>query len=267
MNRSNSFLTSPVAILIGALAISISILISGGIIKIGPGTAGTGVKTTPTPSPQVQQQVTVTLDAVKNAFNKSQIKFGDSNKKLVAIEVSDPSCPYCQIVAGQNPELNKQAGARFSLVSDGGTYIAPVPELKKLLDSGKAAFAWIYTPGHGNGEMGTKAFYCANEQGKFWEVQDLLMSAKGYDLMNNTVKNDKTKSGEMANFLSSVIDPAFMKSCLDSGKYDNRLNEDVAVAQSLGISGTPGFFLNATPFAGAYSYKDMESVVKTALGQ
>jgi hypothetical protein len=32
--------------------------------------------------------------------------------------------------------------------------------------------------------------YCAKEKGKFWEVHDLLMSAAGFDLVNNKVKND-----------------------------------------------------------------------------
>ena len=90
------------------------------------------------------------------------------------------------------------------------------------------------------------------------------MTNEAYDLLNNTIKNDKAKSGELADFLQPVFDPASMKQCLDSGKYDNRLNEDVALAQGLGISGTPGFYLNETQFSGAYSYTDMESVVKAA---
>ncbi|MDD5147661.1 MAG: thioredoxin domain-containing protein [Candidatus Daviesbacteria bacterium] len=267
MDSKNTFLTTPKAVIIGSIVISVAILIAGGIIKIGPKNTATN---TPTPSPQAQQaprQPSVTLDQVKKAFSSSAIKFGDTNKKLIVLEISDPSCPYCSIATGKNPELNKEAGDRFKLVADGGTYVAPVSEIEKLVKNGTASFAWIYTPGHGNGEMGTKAFYCAFEAGKFWEVHNLLMSAKGYDLMNNTIKNDKTKSGEMANFLSSVADSVAMKSCLESGKYDSRLKDDVALATSLGISGTPGFLINATPFTGAYSYKDMESAVKTALGQ
>lgn len=268
MDRKSSFLTTPVAILIGCFVISLSILVSGGIIKIGSRTTGTGVKT-PSPSPvtqQAQQQPTVSLNQVKDVFNKAQIKFGDVNKKLIVIEVADPSCPYCHIAAGKNPELNKQAGSRFTLVSDGGTYIAPVPELEKLMKEGKAAFAWLYTSGHGNGEMGTKALYCAFEKNKFWEVHDLLMSKEGYDLINNTVKNEASKSGEIADFLQPVFDSSVMKQCLDSGKYDTRLSEDVSLAQSIGISGTPGFYINTTPFRGAYSYTDMEPSVKSALG-
>ncbi len=265
-NSINPLYSTPSAILVGSLIITIAILIHGGFIKLG-GLKAPTAQPIPQASAQPTQQPTVTLDQVKDAFNKSAINFGDTKRKLVVIEIADPSCPFCGVAAGKNGELNKQIGTRFTLASDGGTYVAPVPEIKKLLDSGKASFAYIYTPGHGNGEMGTKAMYCAFEKGKFWEVHDMLMNSAGYDLLNNTVKNDKTKSQEMADFLQSVIDPIFMKQCLDSGKYDNRLKEDVSLASGLGVSGTPGFYLNATPFAGAYSYSDMEPAVTAALGK
>ncbi|MEK7083698.1 MAG: thioredoxin domain-containing protein, partial [Patescibacteria group bacterium] len=199
------------------------------------------------------------------AFNKSLIKFGDVKKKIVFIEVADPSCPYCHVAAGLNPELNKQIGDRFKLVSDGGTYVAPVPEMKKLVDSGKAAFAWLYTPGHSNGEMGTKALYCAHEKGKFWEVHDKLMTKEGYSLVNDVVKNDKTKISELVSFFKSAMNAGDLQKCLESGKYDDRLSTDTSLASSLGVQGTPGFFVNATRFSGAYSWKDMESAVKASL--
>jgi protein-disulfide isomerase len=137
--------------------------------------------------------------------------------------------------------------------------------MKKLVDAGQASFVYIYYPGHGNGEMGMKALYCANEKGKFWEAHNLIMSDAGYTLMNSTVKNDKTQSQTVANFLKSVVDASFMKSCLDSGKYDARLQSDLALATSLGIQGTPSFYVNATNFGGAYSYTDMKSAVDAAL--
>jgi protein-disulfide isomerase len=225
------------------------------------------VNTTPTQgqtqAPPAPPKLQITQ--VKDAFGKSLVKFGDANKKVLFIEVADPSCPYCHIAAGFNGELNKQAGDRFKLVADGGTYIAPVPEMKKLVDNGKAAFAWFYTPGHGNGEMGTKAMYCAFEKGKFWEVHDKLMTSQGYDLLNNVTKNDKAKSQELADFLKSVFNPTEMKKCLDSGKYDSQLQTDTNLASGLGITGTPGFVVNETLFPGAFSYKDMEGTVKGAL--
>lgn len=205
---------------------------------------------------------TVDINTIKALFTDKHIMIGNKDSKNLLVEIADPSCPYCSIAAGHNAELNKQAGNQFMLVADGGTYIPPVPEMKKLVESGKAAFVWIYSPGHGNGEMGTKAMYCAHEQDKFWPVHDKLMTKEGYDLLNNLVKNDKTKSQDVANFLSDVFDANQMKTCLDSGKYDTRTSQDTTTASSLGVNGTPGFFVNATKFAGAYSWKDMESAVK-----
>ncbi len=230
--------------------------------QIADNTTGTTGNTAPTVTP-------ISLDKIKEVFKKDVVKFGNPNSKVLFIEVADPSCPYCHIAAGLNPELNAelnvQQGGIFKLVEEGGTYVPPVIEMKKLVDQGKAAFAWIYLPGHGNGEMGTKAMYCAFEKGKFWEVHDLLMTKEGYDFMNNTVRNDKSKSQEVADFLKSVIDPNFLKSCLDSGKYDKRLQEDSTLARSLGITATPGFFINTQVFKGAQSFNDMKPVVDAAL--
>lgn len=204
----------------------------------------------------------VDIETVKALFTDKNLTFGDKNSKNLIVEVADPSCPYCHVAAGKNPELDAQMGPNFKAVADGGTYIAPVPEIKKLVDEGKAAFVWIYYPGHGNGEMGTKAMYCAKEQGKFWEVHDLLMSNKGYDLLNNQVLNDKTKSQDIVDFLADVADASELKSCIDSGKYDTKITEDTATGTALGINGTPGFIINETPFAGAYSWSEMKSAVK-----
>lgn len=205
---------------------------------------------------QTAPQTQASLDQIKGLFSMDLVKFGDANNKVLFVEVSDPSCPYCHIAAGKDPELNKQAGDRFTLVADGGEYIAPGEEMRKLIDAGKASFVYIYQNGHGNGEMGAKALYCAYDEGKFWEVSDLLMSNKGYDLVNNTVKNDKTKSGDLADFLSSVIDKNKMKECLDSGKYDERITSDMQLATSLGVGGTPGFYVNDKFYGGAYSWTD-----------
>lgn len=246
------------AFVIGSLLTKVQMLEK----NVGKTVQGTG---TTTDANQQPAKPIIELAQVKDAFNKATIKFGDGKGKLVILEISDPSCPYCQIAGGKNKELNTQSG-QFKLVEDGGTYLAPVPEIKKLVDQGKASFALIYSPGHGSGEMGMKTLYCAFEKGKFWEANDLIMSNAGYDLMNNTVKNDKTQSGAIADFLGSVTDASSMKSCLDSGKYDGQLSTDAGLASSIGVSGTPGFFINATNFAGAYSYKDMESVVNVALG-
>lgn len=229
----------------------------------GGGTATTATTTQPNVAAAAP---TVSADVIKALFaNDKNIIQGKKDSKLLLVEVADPSCPYCHVAAGLNPTLSTQMGPNFNPVSNGGTYVPPVPEMEKLAQAGKAGFVYIFFPGHGNGEMGAKALYCAQEKGKFWDVHNKLMTSDGYNMMNNDVKNDKTKSGTVATFLSGVIDANFMKSCLDSGKYDAKLTEDIATAGKLGVSGTPGFFINTTNFAGAYSWKDMEAATKTSI--
>lgn len=91
------------------------------------------------------------------------------------------------------------------------------------------------------------------------------MSNAGYNLLNNDVKNDASNSARLADFLSPAIDKDFMISCLQSGKYTNRVTTEDQFAASLGIQGTPGFFVNDNVFNGAVSFKDMESIVKQAI--
>jgi len=204
------------------------------------------------------KQVAVSMDQIKALFGKDLIKFGDDKSKLLFVEVSDPSCPYCHIAGGLNKALIKQ-------FDKDGTYKPPVPEMKKLVDAGKASFVYIYTPGHGSGEMGMKALYCAYDQDKFWEAHDLLMNDAGYTLLNDTVKNDIAQAQKLVDYLKNVVDVDKLKECLDSGKYDARLTSDTELASSLGVTGTPGFFVNTTNFAGAYSYTQMQPVVEAAL--
>jgi protein-disulfide isomerase len=221
-----------------------------------------GTATTATTTTQAQGAEPIaelTDDQLKDAFDKAIIKFGKNDAKNVFIEVADPSCPFCHIAGGNNPELAGEVGDRFKYKSAGGSYIPPVPEMKKLLDSGKASYAFFYKNGHGNGEMGTKALYCAFEQGKYWEAHDKLYSNAGYKLLNETVRNDKAKSQDLSDFLKGAVDAEILKICLDSGKFDQRLSEDESLSGSIGITGTPGFYINTKNFAGAYGWEDMKA--------
>jgi protein-disulfide isomerase len=226
--------------------------------------AGTGTGTGTTAQAPAAAPA-VSLDTIKGLFGKDLIKFGDASKKVLFVEMADPSCPYWHAADGQNHTIYKSLGATFQLKADGGNYVSPTTEMKKLVDAGQAGYVYIYYPGHGNGQVGMAALYCANEKGKFWEAHALLMDDAGYTLMNTTVQNDKTKANLVADFLKSVVDPSFMTSCITSGKYTARLQSDQDLATSLGIQGTPDFYVNGSNFPGAYSYTDMASAVTSAL--
>lgn len=218
------------------------------------------VKTTAGEAQQPTQPAapTVSLDKVKAQFADGFIRFGKADSKIIFTEISDPSCPFCHFAAGKNPELAKTS-SRFITVANGGTYVAPVEEMKKLVQAGKASFVWLYANGHGNGELGTQALYCAFEKNKFWEVHDILMSNAGYEAMNTA----KVDAAGMAALLAPVVD---VKDCLSSGKYAQNITRDQQIAQTLGFQGTPHFLINTTPFGGAMDYKSgMEPLVKTLL--
>src|SRR3989344_4001643 len=214
---------------------------------------------------QQQPKAQATMEQLKKLFTKDYLSFGDAKRKVLFVEFSDPSCPYCHAAAGEDPELNAQIGTQFKLDTDGGSYIPPVREMKKLVDEGQASYVMLYRNGHGNGILATQAFYCAYDQGKFWEVHNLLMNNAGYTLINDTVKNDKANIPQLVDYLSSVIDPNYLQGCLESGKYESELTRDSKVGDGFNIGGTPGFFINTTNFPGAYSFTDMKSVVDAAL--
>jgi len=246
------------------LGLVIAAFLGGFYFSKNTGTTNSTATATPTTVQEQAATANINIDQVKALFNDKNIVLGNKDSKLLIVEFSDPSCPYCHAASGKNSALNKQMGGQFLLKSDGGSYVAPEEEIKKLVDSGKAGFVWLYANGHGNGELATQAFYCANEKGKFWEVHDKLMSAEGYELINTTVKNDKTKSGIMADFLKGAVDPKSMKECLESGKYANRLSEDMTTARNMGFEGTPYFIINTTRFVGAYSFTEMQGAVDEA---
>lgn len=207
------------------------------------------------------------MDKVQALFDdKNNLVFGKPNAKLKFVEFSDTSCPFCHVAAGKNPSLSVQMNPNFKTVDEGGTYVPPVLEIKKLVDAGKAALVWLYTPGHGNGELGTIALYCANEQGKFWEAHDLLMNSDGYTLVNDKVKNDRAKIGEVSDFLGAGLDSGKLKSCMESKKYEGRITGDPLVASGFGYGATPTFFINDKVVEGAASWDQaFKPIVDTLL--
>lgn len=202
----------------------------------------------------------VDIAKIKPLFGKDNIHFGDNNRKVLIVEITDPSCPFCHIAGGLNPELSKQAN--FQYTSDGGSYTPPVPEIRKLVDEGKASFAIVYGTGHGAGHIAAEAMYCANDKGNFWPVHDRLMSNEGYDLLNNQMKDDRSKSQMLVDFLSQETDASALKDCIDNKKYAQKIVDDEQqIDPGLGFQGTPHFVINGKIVNGAHDWKDLKSII------
>ena len=79
---------------------------------------------------------------------------------------------------------------------------------------------------------------CANEQGKFWEYHDTL-----YNNWNGE-NNGWASAENQLKFAQSVgLDMFEFSECMSSGKYKELIQSSSNEAQSLGLTGTPAFFV------------------------
>lgn len=257
----------PIAVITASVIIAISNIISANGIVASLSKLSIGANSQISQSDQLTTEQTQILssDQIQAIFNsEDHIVLGDVNSDNLIIEFSDPSCPFCHYAGGKNPELNNMSNSIFKMVADGGTYVPPVPEIKKLVDEGKAAYIWAYANGHSNGTIAAQAFYCAYDQGKFWEVHDLLMSYDGYNLINEVVLNDVSKIPDLVNFIKSAVDTNQMTECLQSETYKDEIQRDFDIALSTGenFGGTPMYVVNDGGVHGAQDFSAFKSYLK-----
>jgi protein-disulfide isomerase len=60
------------------------------------------------------------------------------------------------------------------------------------------------------------------------------------------------------------LDEESLRDCLESGRYTDEVNADLAEGQALGIDGTPGFFVNGYPVSGAQPFAVFQQVIALA---
>ena len=108
--------------------------------------------------------------------------------------------------------------------------------LNEYVSTGKVHFTYSTLPviNQNSGPI-AEAAYCAMDQGKFWEYHDLLFA--NYDL---GFGRDRLEA--YADHLD--LDLREFRDCLQSRKHQDRINQEVQRAQSLGVSGTPTFIVN-----------------------
>jgi protein-disulfide isomerase len=91
------------------------------------------------------------------------------------------------------------------------------------------------------GEAAARAAGCAAEQDGYWEYHDALFSGQ-FPL-------DRVGFEQAA--LHSGLDGLALLSCLESGRHAQEVQDDLRYGASLGITGTPTFFINGIPMVGA----------------
>jgi protein-disulfide isomerase len=139
---------------------------------------------------------------------------GNKDAKVTMVEFTDYQCPFC--------------GRAFQQ-----TYPPVVAEYVK---TGKVRYVIHDYPLqqlHPNAFKAAEAARCAGDQGKYWEMHDKLFGdQKALD-----------EKGLTASAQALGLDMKQFQQCLDTGKYKAEIESEIKVGASLGVTGTPSFFL------------------------
>lgn len=179
---------------------------------------------------------------------------GNANAKLTIVEFSDFSCPYCGAASGQSKDYVDAMKSKYS-----GWEPAIPGIIRDYVNTGKAKLVYKYSMGHSGGHPATLVGFCLNDQNLFWEFHDKAFAAQA-DVENL----DKMRA--IAQSLGA--DMTKLNACLDSKKYDSKLDDDESLGQSIGLSGTPAIYANGILVAhGAESYSDVKKAIDAVLAQ
>jgi protein-disulfide isomerase len=117
------------------------------------------------------------------------------------------------------------------------------------------------SPGGDSGRA-TQATYCAGDQGKFWDMHDIIFS--NFSATDNGGYSIKRLSS-MAKEIN--LDVGVFKDCLNNNKYAGRVDEDATQASDKGVTGTPTFFINGQEIEGNQPLDIFIQVIQSELAK
>lgn len=163
---------------------------------------------------------------------------GTVDAKVRVVVFSDFQCPYCKLFHKALQDAIKNYGDRV-------------------------VFNYKFLPLeiHPQANSAALASVCALEQGKFWEYADKLY-------LNQTVWGATSSTNKFKEYARTLrLDSAKFNQCLDSKKYQGKIDEDIKEAGSFAISGTPGVFVNGEFQEGAVSYEQLKTAIEGELAK
>lgn len=151
-----------------------------------------------------------------------------------------------------------------------GCYMCPFSReaqdvVKQVLDKyeGKIRFVYRDFPieQSGHADLHTAA-NCANEQGKFWEIHDLLFTEQEVCV--------QTEDEEREEQIQSIAEQAGLNIdefnvCMDSEKYKSEIEKDFKDGLKAGVYGTPTFFINGRTIIGPKPLRAFEKIIDEEL--
>jgi protein-disulfide isomerase len=110
---------------------------------------------------------------------------------------------------------------------------------------------------HKDAPLAHFASVAAQQQGKFWEFHDKLFA-----------NQSKIKSEDLTRYAKEIgLDMKRFDEDLVSPKTKAIVDADIAEAKALGISGTPGFFVNGRFLSGAKPFDEFAPLINAELAK
>ncbi len=158
---------------------------------------------------------------------------GPENAPVTIVEFSDFECPYCSRV---------------------------IPALEQVLDTYGDQVRLVFRQFplnniHPNAQKAAEASLCANDQGKFWEMHDLMFKEQ----RSLELEQLKEKAARLE------LDVEAFNECVDSSKYAEAVMSDQEAASRVGVSGTPALFINGRFLSGAQPYEQLAILIDAEL--
>ena len=181
--------------------------------------------------------------SVVNVSADDDAVLGDPNAPVTIIEFSDFQCPFCR---------------KF--------YTETLPQIKKdYLLTGKAKLVYRDFPLvqiHPGATPAAEGAECAREQGKFWEMHDAIFDEQG-KLGSGTVQFTALDVKKWAANIG--LNASKFNQCLDSGKYKQEVEKDLADGSAAGVNGTPATFINGRLVSGAQPFVAFKVIIDEEL--
>ncbi|MFH1256350.1 MAG: DsbA family protein [Candidatus Diapherotrites archaeon] len=159
---------------------------------------------------------------------------GAADAKVTIVEFSDYQCPYCGKAEPTVEQILKDYDGKVKLV-----------------------FRDFPLSFHQYAQKASEASECAGEQGKFWEMHDMLFANQS----NLTDAELKKYAADLG------LDTAKFNSCLDSGAMASEVQKDFEDGQAAGVSGTPSFFINGQILVGAQPISEFKKIIDAELAK
>jgi protein-disulfide isomerase len=159
---------------------------------------------------------------------------GNANAKLAIVEFSDFQCPFCRRVEPTLTQIQREYGDKVRIV-----------------------FKHMPLDMHAKAPAAHAAAEAAHQQGKFWEMHDLIFG--------NQEAMSPEKYVEYAKQLNLDVD-RFQKD-VASAQIKARIDADEQEAQKLGVTGTPSFFVNGRFLSGAQPFDAFKQLIDQELGK